>query len=342
MVQRDSIDLHRHSRHHVWWLLVKDEIFQCLDIYLLITNDIGSNELTSAFLIKGLHSSIFDTWELANDCLYFLQFDTETANLHLSIITTHKLDIAIRQIAHDVAGAINTGVLFFICERVLYIHLCRFIRTIQIATTYLRTTDPQFSCCTYRHTTAMSINDIKMCIVDWLADRYLLLLLVNRICRSEYSTLSRRRQRCQFLASYGEMLQRVVLDACGKLIAHLSGHERMGDIVLLEVFIQRNEVETQLLRDDIYGGSTGERGIHIHHAGIEAITGVCSHMMLWLEVVITLIPMAETYQVGVRQLTALRNTRRTRGVEQNEKRIRSNRETRKAWRIWKTRDILRQ
>ena len=74
----------------------------------------------------------------------------------------------------------------------------------------------------------------------------------------------------------------MVLDACGELVAHLRGHERMGDAILLEIIVQRDEVEPDFLGDDMHRCSAGKRGIHIHHAGIEAIAGIGGHLALGL------------------------------------------------------------
>ena len=99
----------------------------------------------------------------------------------------------------------------------------------------------------------LRVNNIKMCIVSRFADRYLLQSLVNRISGSEDGTLRRSvsvieqiiswwNECSQFLTTNGEMLQLVVLNASSKLVTHLSGHERMGDVVLLKVFVQCYEV----------------------------------------------------------------------------------------------------
>ena len=78
------------------------------------------------------------------------------------------------------------------------------------------------------------------------------------------------------------MLQRMVLDTRGKLIAHLRRHERVGDMFTLEIVVQGDEVQTNLFRNDMNGSAAGQGGIHVHHAGIKAITGIGRHIVLWL------------------------------------------------------------
>ena len=113
----------------------------------------------------------------------------------------------------------------------------------------------------------------------------------------------------------------MVLDACRKLIAHLRGHKRMGDGVLFEIVVQRDEVEAYLLGNDVHRRSACQCRIHVHHAGIEAIAGIGGHTMLGMQVVEALIPVAKRHEVAMPELTALRYACRARGVEQDEERV---------------------
>ena len=110
----------------------------------------------------------------------------------------------------------------------------------------------------------------------------------------------------------------MVLNACAKLIAHLRGHKRMSNLVLFEVVIEGYEVETQFLGDDIYRSTTGQGRIQIHHTCVETVAGIGCHVMLRLQTVVTLIPMAEADQIAVCQLAALGHTRGAAGVEEDE------------------------
>ena len=144
LIQWYGINLHRHGRNHVGRLLVHDEVVERLDVNLLIADDIGRNELTAAaaFLVKGLNRSILDTWELTNHSLHLFQFNAEATDLYLSVATANKLDIAGWQITHDIAGTIHACIFLILCKRIRDIDLCRFLRTIQIASAHLGTTDP--------------------------------------------------------------------------------------------------------------------------------------------------------------------------------------------------------
>ena len=110
LVQWNLLNLHRYGRHHVRWFLVEDEVVHSLNVHLLIADDVGCNELTAVLIVKGLYGSVLDARELANDGLYLLKFDAETANLHLTISAAYKLDIARWQVAYNIASAIGAGV----------------------------------------------------------------------------------------------------------------------------------------------------------------------------------------------------------------------------------------
>ena len=129
-------------------------------------------------------------------------------------------------------------------------------------------------------------------------------------------------ERGQFLAAHREVAQRVVLDAGGKLVAHLCGHEGVGDSLALKVFVDGNQVEPDFFGDDMHLGPACECRVHIHHAGIKAITGVGRHATALTQVVVTLEPIAEGHNVLVFELTPFGHTRRARCVEQDEQRVR--------------------
>ena len=48
----------------------------------------------------------------------------------------------------------------------------------------------------------------------------------------------RRCQRQHLLATYGEMVQRMIVDVHRELTAHLCSHERMRDTLTFEVIVQ--------------------------------------------------------------------------------------------------------
>ena len=331
LVQWNSINLHSHGRHHVRRFLVEDKLIEGFDVDLLITDDVGSNKLTAAVLVKGLHSGVLDAGELTDDGLHLLQFDAETAYLHLSVLAPYKLDIAVGQVAHDVARAIDTTIPFISVERTVDVHLGGLVGTVQVAAPHLFATHPQFTGSAHGHPMSLFINDIQVYIVDGLTNGNILHFPVHMTHRYQHRGLRRtiqvdkriglwRCDRSQFLSSCGEVFQRMILDARDKLIGHLRGHEGMSDGMLLKIVVERHQVETDLLGNDMHRCTTGECRIDIHHVGIETVTGIGRHVMSGFQVVVAVIPMTMGHHITVFQLTTLRNTRGTGGVEKNEER----------------------
>ena len=128
----------------------------------------------------------------------------------------------------------------------------------------------------------------------------------------------------------------------GKLTTHLCGHEGMGDVVGFEIIVQGNQVEADFLGNDIDRSSRCQGGIHIHHTGIEAVAGVCRHVVFCLQVVVTAVPVAESHQIPMLQHTALRNTRRAGSIEKYEETVRRNRNHRSTLSIRKMLNVLCQ
>ncbi len=221
LVERNAVDLHRHGRHHIRWLLVEDKIVQSVDVHLLVADDIGRDEFAASFLVERLHRSILDVRELTDDSLHFLQFDAEAADFHLTVLTSHKLNIARGQITYDVAGTVDTGVLGTIITRDKRVgdkHLSGFLRAVQITSAYLRTTGPQLTGSAYGQTMTFGIDNIEAHVINGLADRNILHFPVNLIagfkdCRFRWSVgvmhliALWRYERCQFLTTSREVLQ---------------------------------------------------------------------------------------------------------------------------------------
>ncbi len=328
LVERYGVDLHGCSRYHVRRLLLSDERVQFLDFHLFVTDDVGSYILTTILIIKGLHSDILYARELSDDSLHLLHLHTEAANLHLTVLTAHKLNVAVRLVADYVARTIDTAILRRVVERVFQIGFSRLFWTVQIASAYLRSADPQFACRAHRESVELFVNYIELEVVQWLAYWEVYLVFLQLVVGGENGAfrravavkhpVGRRGERRQFFASYGEATQRMIIHIGGKLEAHLGGHEGMRYIVFVEIFIQIGKVETDVVAHNVDAGAASQSGIHIHHAGVEAIAGVGCHTVVGSETVIALIPMTEGHQVAVLQLTALRRACGTRGVKQDE------------------------
>ena len=70
-------------------------------------------------------------------------------------------------------------------------------------------------------------------------------------------------------------------------------------MVLLEVFVEGNQVESNLFRNNVNCCSTSQSRIKVHHASIKAIARVSRNTILCLQVIKTLIPVAESNKIAV-------------------------------------------
>ena len=185
LVQRDDIDLHRCSRHHVRRLAFADEGIEGRHVDRRVADNIGGDELTSVGVVEGLNGRVLDAFELTNDGFDLFELDTETAYLDLSVTSADKLNIAVRQVTDYIAGAVaafavpgDKG-------------LSGLLRQVEVAATHLRTTYPQFAGCTERQTLAVGIHDEELQVIQRLADGDMLLVFAHEIGRGEDGTFGR-------------------------------------------------------------------------------------------------------------------------------------------------------
>ena len=218
-------------------------------------------------------------------------------------------------------------------ERILDKHLCRLLRTIEVATRHLRTGNPQLTCCAYWQTVACFVDDIKPDVVQRRANRNILhgLRHIERgdadgafsgTVEVHQRVAGRGSEWSQLLTACQQIVQAVVLKGGGKLISHLRGHECVSNLLAFKIVVQCHQVQTQLFRDDVKRGTASECGIGLHHIGIEAIAGVGRHATVGRQVEPVVIPLAEGDDVAMYQLTAFGYARGARGVKHDEQRLR--------------------
>ena len=106
LVKRNEINLHDCRRNHVRRFAGADKIIERGNVNRLVADNIRGDELTAVRIIEGLHRSVLNALELTDDRLYLFEFNTESANLDLTVTTADKLDVAIRQISNDIARAV--------------------------------------------------------------------------------------------------------------------------------------------------------------------------------------------------------------------------------------------
>ena len=108
LVQWNAVYLHRYSRHHIRRFLLHYEGVKGFCVHLFVSHDIGCYVFSASFLFKGLDRHIPDARILAYHALHLFQFYAEAAYLYLSVTTTHKLHVAVREITHHIACTVTT------------------------------------------------------------------------------------------------------------------------------------------------------------------------------------------------------------------------------------------
>jgi len=336
LVERDGVNLHCGGRNHVRRFLLADEVVELLDVDLLVADDVGGDVLAAILIVEGLHRGILDAGELADDGLHLLQLDAEATDLHLAVLAPDKLDVAVREVTDDVAGAVDaavfpgiSGISGFSGKGILDIGLCGLFGAVEVAAAHLGAGDPEFAHGADGEAVELLVDDIEFQVVQRLTDGNVQFVILYPVFRDEDDTfrravdvvhlvIGRRIKRREFLATHRQITQRMVLDIGGELVAHLRGDERMGDALAVEVFVQVRQIQADVVPYDVDTRSAGQGGVKVHHADIKTVAGVGGHLVARSQLIVFLIALAESHYVAVLNLAAFGSTRRAGGVEEDE------------------------
>ena len=100
----------------------------------MVANNEGCQIFAATLVVVSLYRDVSNTFKTADNGFYFLRLDTETADLHLSVLTSYKLHITVLTVADDIAGMIHAELV----ERTVLIGLGRLVGTVQVTTAGLR------------------------------------------------------------------------------------------------------------------------------------------------------------------------------------------------------------
>ncbi|GFM80236.1 hypothetical protein PSCICN_09280 [Pseudomonas cichorii] len=128
---------------------------------------VGNQTLIAWYVLPSHDHGFLDALMASQFCFDLAQFDTETANLHLIVVTAQVFDIAICQPTTQVASAVHAGASV---EWILKEAFGRQVIAIQVATSYTRTADIDLARNTQRHRLAMFIQQVELSIRDGFAD----------------------------------------------------------------------------------------------------------------------------------------------------------------------------
>ncbi len=100
------------------------------------------------------------------------RLDAEAADLHLVVVAAQKLEIAIGQVARQVAGPVHACIRLA-DERIGQEPLRRQLRAIEVAARYPCPADIELANGPERHRLTMVVKQIEPRVRDWAADRHI-------------------------------------------------------------------------------------------------------------------------------------------------------------------------
>src|SRR5574344_954536 len=89
----------------------------------------------------------------------------------------------------------------------------------------------------------------------------------------------------------------MVFHRSGKSSSYLSSHEDISYSVLFEIFVDGNEIQTDIFFDNVHLRATRQGGIHIHHACVKSIAGIGGNTTFACQFIEFLIPSAKVHYV---------------------------------------------
>ena len=323
-VERYSVYLHRHGRHHVGRFAVGDEGIKFVDVNLLVANDVRSDELTAIRVIKGLYGSIVDAGELADDGFDLFELDTETTDLHLSVPSADKLDISVLAVVNDVAGFVATQAVPIDED------FCGLLGLVEVSERHLRSGYVQFAVRTGRYFFAVLPHDDESRTVRiGFADRYIGFVLGHeetadidgtlRRTIAVHQLIRRRIETDKFLAARTEPLQaRDVRIIEHKLRRHLRRHEAVGNVLDLDILVEPLQVKTDLVTHNTDGRTGLDAAPEVHLERIKTVTGVGGVLALRSQAYCLNMKIQECQDVRFAEHDALGDTGCTGGIEQHK------------------------
>ncbi|KIH80667.1 hypothetical protein UCMB321_5580 [Pseudomonas batumici] len=138
-------------------------------VALVLADQVGHQTLVSGFVLTGQHHRLAHARTSGQARFDLAQFDTETTNLHLVVVTPEVLDNPVRGPASEVAGAIQQGSRL-VAERVGDELRGVQFRAVQVTLGHALPTDIQLAGHAHRHRLAQGIEHIDLAVADWPAN----------------------------------------------------------------------------------------------------------------------------------------------------------------------------
>ncbi|KIH84057.1 hypothetical protein UCMB321_2189 [Pseudomonas batumici] len=178
--QRQCVQLHIGTGHHVLRQQALQVAAQCFRRgRLAVRGDIGHQAFVTGNVLAGQHDAFAHLRVGTQARLDFPEFDPETANLHLVVVTPQAFQLAIDRPAAEVAGAIEQGARLM-AERVGDKFLGGQVGTVEVTLRHALATDADFTADAQGQQLLAGIEDIDLGIADRTADRHAFGILGHR------------------------------------------------------------------------------------------------------------------------------------------------------------------
>ena len=211
-IVRYLLNLHCDSRNHIWRLLRPDVGVKLFNVNSSVCHNVCSQEFSASRVVKRLNCGILNALELTYHLFNLCKLNAESAYLHLSVISAHKVNVAVWQIAYHIASSIHALITLLLCERVLYKHFCGFLRAVIVTSAHLMPGYAKLTASPYRQHAHIFVNNVefgvKACIAYRLQSAVILHVKTCNVCKCLRRTVTvnhiyvcRWYERCKFLSS---------------------------------------------------------------------------------------------------------------------------------------------
>ncbi|CAH0192159.1 hypothetical protein SRABI112_01674 [Pseudomonas mediterranea] len=168
--QRHGVEAYIGHGHHVFRQLRLQMTAQGFDVRCFVRRrEIGHQALVTRYILAGQHYGFLDVRMSGEPGFDLAQFDAETTDLHLVVVTAEVFDIAVRQVAAQVAGLVHPGIRFA-AERILEEAFGGQVIAVEITTGDTGTTDVDFPRYAQWHRLFMFVQQIELGVRHWFAD----------------------------------------------------------------------------------------------------------------------------------------------------------------------------
>ncbi len=327
--ERNLVNLHDDGRHHVGGFLTLHVGCDGININGALAHDECSQILAATLVVVGLHRDVLDTLETTDDGLHLLGLDTESADFHLSVLTTNELYVTVLTVAHDVAGMIHSPLV----ERTRLVGLGGLVGTVDIASAHLRPGQTVFAGSTRWQTMTRLVEHVGMDGSHGLSDgdiRFPHLdgehadaaaVLRRTISVGNGIVDSRGIDGRTLLAGDNQQTELFMGEVLGKLHTDLCRENERGDAFLVEIVCQPVQVHAILFRHQIDRGTHEQTGKHVGHVDVETERGIgCHNVVLGIESVAHAVSVG--HDIAVLNLAALGQTCRAGSVEHHKQALR--------------------